>query len=448
VVTSEPERERHLPKVRELLTLAEAPFEKLLDAMAGSQAAHGLVARAANRMKQKAGKERSGVVSTAQAHTHFLDSPRMAESLSRSDFEFSHLKTRRVSVYLVLPAERIPEYNRWLRLLVAVALNDLARTIGKPKKPVLFVLDEFAALGHMEAIETAMGLMAGFGVQPWPILQDLSQLKHIYGARWQTFLANCGALQAFNVAEHGTAEYFSSLLGKRTVQIKNLSAGRSGGYDTKLTKSIGESFSATSRPLLMPDEIMRLPSDETLIFIQGARPLRLKKLRYYAEPEFRGLFNRNPHRVSAVRVMPMQEAPAEVSSAKVTILPPPAKTILSYAVHAWAAEKGVERVQGFPKLPLATEWIPALFIIVHTEGWKDETKRLARLGMAMTSVPAGIAMSLDGAFSHPDFRAMLMDSLTDYAAKANLPTVNSEQPFWLWFAAAQRKREESFSVSA
>lgn len=31
VVTSEPERERHLPKVRELLTLGETEFEKLLD---------------------------------------------------------------------------------------------------------------------------------------------------------------------------------------------------------------------------------------------------------------------------------------------------------------------------------------------------------------------------------------------------------------------------------
>lgn len=39
------------------------------------------------------------------------------------------------------------------------------------KQPALFLLDEFAALGRLEAVERAMGLMAGHGLQLWPILQ-------------------------------------------------------------------------------------------------------------------------------------------------------------------------------------------------------------------------------------------------------------------------------------
>ena len=49
------------------------------------------------------------------------------------------------------------------------------------KQPALFLLDEFAALGRLEAVERAMGLMAGYGLQLWPILQDMSQLKDLYG---------------------------------------------------------------------------------------------------------------------------------------------------------------------------------------------------------------------------------------------------------------------------
>ena len=49
--------------------------------------------------------------------------------------------------------------------------------------PVLYLLDEFAALGHLAPVERAMGLMAGYGVQLWPILQDVHQLRATYGQR-------------------------------------------------------------------------------------------------------------------------------------------------------------------------------------------------------------------------------------------------------------------------
>ena len=82
------------------------------------------------------------------------------------------LKEKRVTVYLCLPATRLATHGRWLRLMVAMALEAMERTgpleMGKP--PVLFVLDEFAALGHMESIEKAAGQIAGFGVKLWPVI--------------------------------------------------------------------------------------------------------------------------------------------------------------------------------------------------------------------------------------------------------------------------------------
>lgn len=46
-----------------------------------------------------------------------------------------------------------------------------------PDGPILFLLDEFAALGCLEVEERSMGLIAGYGLQLWPFLQDFSQLK-------------------------------------------------------------------------------------------------------------------------------------------------------------------------------------------------------------------------------------------------------------------------------
>lgn len=292
VVTIEPKPTRNLAKLRELATLAGKDFSDLLTDMAGNESAGGLVARCANRMAQKSDRERSSVVSSLQAQTHFLDSPRMARVMGASDFDLSDLKRKRVSIFLVLPAERIPTFNRWLRLMVGLALTAMARTPGRPRRPALFVLDEFAALGRLGSIETAMGLMAGYGAQLWPILQDLSQLKALYGERWRTFVANAGIVQAFGVADPMTAEHLSSVLGKRTATIRSVSAAHRGGR-----KDGGSaSFSSVGRPLLLPDEIMRLPSDRQLLLPQGGKPILAGKPVYFADAEFRGLYDANPWR--------------------------------------------------------------------------------------------------------------------------------------------------------
>ena len=99
-----------------------------------------------------------------QRHTHFIDSPRIVDSTSASDFRFADLKERPGTVFLCLPPDRLDAYARWLRLLVSQAVTDMARSPARPDKPVLFLLDEFAALGRLDPVERAMGLMAGYEI--------------------------------------------------------------------------------------------------------------------------------------------------------------------------------------------------------------------------------------------------------------------------------------------
>src|SRR3546814_9479946 len=122
-------------------------------------------------------------VQTCALPIYFLDSPRMSAVLGRSDFTFADVKAQPTTVYLVLPPDRLATYARWLRLMLAQGLTDLARAPASPARPVLFLLDEFAALGRLEPVERAMGLMAGYGIQLWPILQDVHQLRALYERR-------------------------------------------------------------------------------------------------------------------------------------------------------------------------------------------------------------------------------------------------------------------------
>jgi type IV secretion system protein VirD4 len=98
----------------------------LIILMGDSTAAGGLVARAANALAQKSDRERSGVISSAQANTRFLDSPRLAATISSSSFDLADLKRQPISLYLVLPAKRLRTHGRWLRLMVALTLDMMA----------------------------------------------------------------------------------------------------------------------------------------------------------------------------------------------------------------------------------------------------------------------------------------------------------------------------------
>ncbi|MCR5943446.1 type IV secretory system conjugative DNA transfer family protein [Ochrobactrum sp. XJ1] len=286
IVAVESPGRRHLGTLREYLTVSPETFTALLKRMQDSDEAGGLIARAANRHLGKSDREAAGVLSAAQRHTHFLDSPRMTTALSRSDFRFADLKHGNMTVFLVLPPDRLSTYSRWLRLLVSQSLLDMARDPAKPAVPVLYLLDEFASLGHLAPVERAMGLMAGYGVQLWPILQDVHQLRATYGQRAGTFLSNAGVLQVFGINDHDSARLVSDLLGQETVVFQTMARA----LDSEKS-GISYSQQHTARPLLTPDEVRNLPAHGQLLFLAGQRPIIAGKLAYYVDPEFNGAFD-------------------------------------------------------------------------------------------------------------------------------------------------------------
>jgi type IV secretion system protein VirD4 len=296
VAANEPPELRTLARVRALLTLAPDDFAALLEAMQASPAARGLVARAAARVLQKAPKERSAVVSTAQSHTHFLDSARMERVLGRSTVDLADLKRGALSLYLVLPPERLDTYARWLRLMVACGVLAMTRAPGAPRARVLFLLDEFPHLGRMAPVERAVALVGSYGARFWIFVQDLAQLERAYGKGANSFLANADVLQAFGTNDLATSETLSKLTGDATVATasENRSAGISRGRGGSAQQGAAITHGETGRKLLLPDEVRRLPRDRQLLFVKGAAPILAAKLAYYADPEFAGLADPNP----------------------------------------------------------------------------------------------------------------------------------------------------------
>lgn len=324
----------HVDLVEEITAAAEAqgqktlpldPFEKLLDDMEFHEGFGGSIAGAAAGMKQLGDRERGSILSNARRNTKFLDSPAMAATLKKSAFDPDTLKTGRrpVFLYLCLPARRLASHARWLRLVLNLTLSRMealgART---DRRPVLFVLDEFAVLGHMASLEKAAGLMAGYGVKLWTILQDLTQLQRHYEGSWETFLGNAGLLQFFGNTDLTTLKHISERLGEveiiRTLEsssenvqqglsdmpeLQQLSARKKEGilgvFARSETSSESSSYSSSAAetiqrsPLLTPEEVGRYFTRDggwQLVFLAGFRPVALKRSNYDEDVAFKDLF--------------------------------------------------------------------------------------------------------------------------------------------------------------
>lgn len=202
-------------------------------------------------------RPRSSILATAKTQLQFLESPALGRVLADSALVLADLKTAPAgaTVYLCLPASRMGTHSRWLRLIINLALASMERVEGPADAlPVLFMLEEFAALGHMKALERAVAYMRGFKVRVWAVLQDLTQLKRDYKDGWETFLGNAGVITAFSVIDLTTQEHLSKMLGKSTIVVTNK---QDVGTAAAMAGDTGLRREFRTESLLAPDEIGR-----------------------------------------------------------------------------------------------------------------------------------------------------------------------------------------------
>lgn len=235
------ESERDLVTVRQLLTLTYPPLLRAAQVRAAKETADGevpdenrlavntllltmsqagtrfggILAAIGNRFLSTPATERGSIFSTAAAQTDFLDSLPLRAISRRSEFALASLRgARPTTIFLCLPVGRMQSHYRWLRLIVQMACMALERlgTYPRDRSPILFMMEEFATLGHMEIMERAAAYFPGFGVKLWAVLQDTTQLRRYYQNSWETFLGNAGLVQCFANGDQATLDYLSRRL--------------------------------------------------------------------------------------------------------------------------------------------------------------------------------------------------------------------------------------------
>jgi type IV secretion system protein VirD4 len=286
VANESPAALRNLGEVRYLIMQDQKDFQLTIKDMQRSK--NQIIQRIANSVAATEPKVLASVLSTAKSQTAVWDSPRLTSITSRSDFKLEDIKKEPTSFYVIIPPEYLDVYKPVVRLMMGITIATLTRTQEKPKDPTLFIIDEFPALGYMKNIESGVGYLAGYGISLWMFIQDLSQIKEDY-PKWASLIANCSVRMAFGTNDFDTAKILSDMMGTTTVRVAGEGTSKEKGQ--WFGGNVSSNVSETSRPLMTPDEVMRMPNDAQVIFVQGCRPVLAEKIRYYADPEFKGKFD-------------------------------------------------------------------------------------------------------------------------------------------------------------
>src|ERR1017187_9736792 len=246
-------------------------------------------------------KELGSIISSAVSQTAFIGNGAIGKNLAGGSFRFSELRDRPTNLYLVLPGRYLKTCNRWFRLIIASALNELMEEQTERGLQVMLMMDEFAQLTGggqgvgLRAIEDAFGSGRDYGLLMWPVIQDLTQLQRDYEKGWETICANAGALQFFRPQDNTTAEYVS----KRTADFV-----LDRGIKTSLSEdpinpgklSISTAPDWKEKKYLEPWEVREIGTDEFLLFAAGKNGVHRGARRSYLKtPEFQGLYSPDPY---------------------------------------------------------------------------------------------------------------------------------------------------------
>jgi type IV secretion system protein VirD4 len=263
-----------LDRVRELLCAAsKEPSKRHPQGVGIPERAHEMMESSVRGLRNKAAQftdwnqEIQSIASSAKRQTEFLDDDEMAEDLNKPSINFRDMKKRPMTVYLILPPQMMTRHARWLRLLLTSAINACMRERQPGEPRILFMLDEFAALGHLQIIETVWALVRGYGIQIMPILQDLNQLKGIYKERWETFVGMAGTVLSFGPNDHTTADWLSRRAGETTKVVQGYNQGTSSGQGN--SNSTGLNWQQVKVPLLPPHKLFGMAPGQTLIALAG-----------------------------------------------------------------------------------------------------------------------------------------------------------------------------------
>ncbi|KAA3509088.1 Ti-type conjugative transfer system protein TraG [Agrobacterium rosae] len=213
----------------------------------------------------------SGVYANAVKETHWLSYPNYAALVSGDSFSTDDLADGGTDIFIALDLKVLEAHPGLARVVIGSLLNAIYNRNGDVKGRALFLLDEVARLGYLRILETARDAGRKYGITLTMIFQSIGQMREAYGGRDATskWFESASWISFAAINDPDTADYISKRCGDTTVEVEqtNRSSGMKGS-------SRSRSRQLSRRPLILPHEVLRMRSDEQIVFTSGNPPLR------------------------------------------------------------------------------------------------------------------------------------------------------------------------------
>lgn len=177
--------------------------------------------------------------------------------------------------------------------LLFVKLFDFARSQPNRRLPVCVnvLMDEFCNI-HLLESKKVFSVARSRNINIQAVVQSIAQLSNRYPKNeWQEIVGDCDYQLFLGCNDAMTADMISEACGEITVRVNNSMVPMTPLFSPVLhtTRPYTHNKSSTGRPLMMPDEVRRLPKDKAILLIRGSKPLMLNKITPEEHPYFKDL---------------------------------------------------------------------------------------------------------------------------------------------------------------
>ena len=282
------EQNRNIGEVYRLLTLSgESDLDSLFENLPPTHPAKAPY----SLYKQASDTVRSGVIIGLGSRLQVFQSELIKKITTRDEIDLE-LPGQERCAYFLVTSDQDSTFDFLASLFLSFCFIKLVRYAdkncegGKLPVPVHILGEELTACGTIPDLSRRLSVIRSRNISMSCVFQNLAGLQNRYPLNlWQEILGNCDAQLFLGCTDELTAEFISSRTGLASVSVSSKSKQLGTWRISNYTPEYRETSGVGKRPVLTPDEVLRLPITQALVIIRGQKVLKVDKMDYSKHPE-------------------------------------------------------------------------------------------------------------------------------------------------------------------
>ena len=284
-----PPENRNMGQVYQLITLnSETALNSLFEVLPINHPAKAPY----SLFKQASDSVRSGVIIGLGSRLQVFQAELIKKITARDEIDLE-LLGQKPCAYFLVTSDQDSSFDFLASLFLSFVFIKLVRYAdkncegGRLPVPVHVLGEELTACGTIPDLSRRLSVIRSRNISMSCVFQNLAGLQNRYPLNlWQEILGNCDVQLFLGCTDPLTAEFVSSRTGLASVAVSSKSKQLGTWRISNYTPEYRETSGVEKRPVLTPDEVLRLPIDEALVIIRGKKTLKVDKMDYSKHPEY------------------------------------------------------------------------------------------------------------------------------------------------------------------